>query len=167
MKKIIPLLILIPLFFGINTIPLVSQEKSKNFDPDIDSIVRPVYSMFKTKYGIIVYYQSYAPDSSAFSTPLYLPNEWFAPLSSRKEDSQAANIYAKLAPLFKNLNAPYIEFFYSNNKIKEIQVHLTKKDINSPLSYLPPELRSLEYGGSVDLEVLFENQKNSDIIQIY
>ncbi len=165
MKKTISLLILIPLLWSVASLPLFSQELE-----DVNSVVRPIYSMFKTKYGVIVYYESYPnPDKPrpntgerAFSTPLYIPHDWFLPLSTRPEDTTVTKIYAQLSPLYKNLNAPYIEFFYDGDQIKEIKVHLTKKDLNAPLSYLPPELRlRLD-----EIEQEFEAQKTKTI-EIY
>ncbi len=171
MKKTISLLILIPLLWSVASLPLFSQEYEEPQEPksDIYSVVRPIYSMFKTKYGVIVYYESYpstdkprpSTDKRAFSTPLYIPHDWFLPLNTRPEDTTVTEIYAQLSPLYKNLNAPYIEFFYyDGNQIKEIKVHLTKKDLNAPLSYLPPELRS-----RLDEEIKqeFENQKTKTI----
>lgn len=123
---------------------------------NVNTIIRPISTIFKTEYGIIVYYPSSKIDVSS----IFVPNSWFVPLNVRDEGSEIPEIVAKLQHIHNNFNSPYFRALYIDNQVKELHIHLTKKRINASTDYLPRSLREM------DLESYFKDQENKDYIEI-
>ncbi len=126
---------------------------------DIHTAVRQITDFFKTPQGTIIYYSSTKIDSEA----LYIPTSWFFPLKNRPQQEASDGsrpIVARIYNLQFNLNSPFIELEYINKELRNLNIYLTKDQINANTQYLPRDLRNQ------DLVAKFKDQESKNFIVI-
>ncbi len=107
--------------------------------PDIEVVTVPISQIYVSEYGYIVEYKT----SNLYKDTIYLPRSWIS--------GDDREIVVKFRNLFLNLDTHTMKLIYTNKKLDEIVVYLTKDFLNIDIPIYPYPLDESQFENPVIL----------------